>query len=108
MIVTSVAITKPGNSSYKKLLRDWPSILYGATSQNKTVRAPAAIPASAPARVIRDQNKLNKITGPNAEPKPAHALLTRESIELFRSWANTTASRATVTTELRPTIKRSL
>ncbi|EKN67764.1 hypothetical protein P9E76_02110 [Schinkia azotoformans] len=38
-----------------------------------TVRPPIIIPARAPFLAVPFQKRVNKITGPNTAPKPAHA-----------------------------------
>ena len=56
---------KPGTIEYKPKK---PPI-----SQMITVKAPTAIPAIAPGRVIRDQKTEIRILGPKEAPKPAQA-----------------------------------
>ena len=48
-----------------------------------TARPPDIIPAIAPGLFVRFQNRDNTTSGPNAAPKPAHALDTSPMMELF-------------------------
>ena len=56
-----------------------------------TMPPPESMPAIAPARVMRFQNRLNSTSGPNVAPKPAHAKETIVNITLFSSSAITMA-----------------
>ena len=72
--------------------------------QMKTMAPPAIIPARAPCRFIRFQNRARIITGPKAAPKPAQAKDTMRKTELLGFQARrmptmampTTVSRAAV------------
>ena len=57
----------------------------------KTIAAPLTIPAMAPARVVRFQNRLNRTNGPKVAPNPAHAKDTILNTELLESLAMNTA-----------------
>ena len=73
--------------------------------------APQTIPATAPLYVKRFQKSDNRITGPNAAPKSAHALETRFMIACAPSPlldAMKYATIDTITTTMRPTHKISL
>ena len=50
--------------------------------QTNTITPPEIMPARAPHLLARFQNRANRITGPNAAPKPAHAKDTTRNTEL--------------------------
>ena len=53
-----------------------------ANFQIKIMAPPTTMPARAPWRFVRLQNRENSISGPNAAPKPAHAKETIRNTEL--------------------------
>ena len=50
-----------------------PHIAVGTYAHKSATAPPDITPANAPCSLQRFQNKLQRITGPNAAPKPAHA-----------------------------------
>ena len=71
----------------------------------KIMAPPQTMPASAPWKFTRLQNRLNSISGPKAAPKPAHANETMRNTELLESQAMTTPTTA-ITRRLRRAISR--
>ena len=49
--------------------------------QINTIAPPVTMPAKAPGKFVRFQNRANRITGPNAAPKPAQANETMSNTE---------------------------
>ena len=66
--------------------------------QQKTIRPPAIMPAMAPCRLDRRQNRAISMEGPKVAPKPAHAKETTRNTELSGFQASTRAIRAISTT----------
>src|SRR5699024_4534852 len=63
--------------------------------------APVMMPAAAPGAFRRRQYSDARMTGPNAEPKPAQAKPTRSRIDEFGFAAMTPATTATTATAMR-------
>ena len=59
-----------------------------------TMTPPATMPAMAPGRLLRFQNRANSVTGPKDAPKPAQAKETMVNTELSGFHARTTATNA--------------
>ena len=65
-----------------------------ASFQRNTITPPVTIPATAPAWVVRFQNREKSMMGPNTAPKPAQAKETMVKMTLFSSMAMITPTTA--------------
>ena len=74
-----------------------------ASFHTNTLTPPATMPATAPAWVVRFQNRENSISGPKVAPKPAQAKETMLNITLFSSMAITMAMAAITSRVMRET-----
>src|SRR5699024_2983274 len=101
--VTIVLNKKPGASSYNSKMPPLKK-----SPQITTVAAPTIIPAIAPPRVIRCQQRDKTISGPKAAPKPAQAYPTKSSTDESGFIAIIAAISAMATVAIRPTVTSSL
>jgi len=94
-IIAMLAQINAGRSSYISNIPPRGRTRY---FQINTIAPPTIIPANAPFRLERFQNRAKTITGPKEAPKPAQAKETMLKIELSGSFAITTPTTAMATT----------